>query len=112
MTYATNTRISVVAVIALGIWARADGPAQIGPSSPVTHVGVVTSNLEETARQYTRVMGFAPPAINDVTVEAPAGEKVTFKLATVYMPNFFIELIQPIGNNGPYAEHLQKFGMS
>ena len=56
-------------------------------------------------------MGFAPPAVNDVSIDAPNGQKVTFKLATVYMPNFYIELVQPVSKNGPYAEHWQKHGI-
>src|SRR5947208_3433818 len=111
-----STRVGApvaLVAIAAAAWlpARAEGPAQIG-TSPLIHAGVVVSNIEETSRQYARVMGFAPPAVNDVSIDAPNGQKVTFKLATVYMPNFYIELVQPVSKNGPYAEHWQKHGMS
>src|SRR5579862_8141166 len=104
--------VAVAAAATMWLPARAQAPAQIG-SSTLLHVGVVVSNIEETARQYVRVMGFAPPAVmGDIAVDAPGGQKVTEKLATLYMPNFYIELIQPISQNGPYAEHWQKYGMS
>src|SRR5262249_42778045 len=78
----------------------------------VTHIGVVVADMDAALREYVRVMGFPMPTINRYPIPVPDGRSADFKLATLYMPNFFIEVIQPVNNVGPYYEHLQSQGMS
>ena len=68
----------------------------------VSHVGVVVPDLDAALKEYVRVMGFAMP--KDVITypsPMPAGGKTAFKLAQLRMPNFHIEVIQPIDKVGP-----------
>jgi catechol 2,3-dioxygenase-like lactoylglutathione lyase family enzyme len=79
----------------------------------VSHIGVVVKDIDAALKEYTRVMGFAMPKVNQYPQPVPGGSaKADFKVATVYLPNFFIEIIQPLNNVGPYYEHLQAHGMS
>jgi catechol 2,3-dioxygenase-like lactoylglutathione lyase family enzyme len=78
----------------------------------VTHVGVVVPDMDAAVREYVRVMGFPMPTINQYPIPVPDGRSADFKLATFRMPNFFIEVIQPVNNIGPYYEHLHEHGMS
>jgi catechol 2,3-dioxygenase-like lactoylglutathione lyase family enzyme len=78
----------------------------------VTHIGVVVADMEAALRQYVQVMGFPMPAIKQYPVPLPDGRTADFKLATLYMPNFFIEVIQPVNDVGPYSGHLRTHGMS
>jgi catechol 2,3-dioxygenase-like lactoylglutathione lyase family enzyme len=78
----------------------------------VSHLGVVVKDMDATLREYSRVMGFEIPKVNVYPIPVPDGRKAEFKLATLYMPNFYIELTQPLNNIGPYYDHLQAHGMS
>ncbi len=44
--------------------------------------------------------------------DMPNGQKTDIKLANFYMPNFQIDVIQPVSPIGPYYNHLQRFGAS
>jgi hypothetical protein len=81
-------------------------------SAPLTHIGVVVPDMDAAVRQYVRVMGFAPPKVDTVPVPMPDGQNAEIKLATLLMPNFFIELTEPVNHVGPYYEHLRTHGMS
>jgi catechol 2,3-dioxygenase-like lactoylglutathione lyase family enzyme len=78
----------------------------------VTHIGVVVKDMDAALREYVRVMGFAMPKVNSYPQPVPGGKTANYKVATVYMPNFFIEIIQPVNAEGPYHEHLQAHGQS
>jgi catechol 2,3-dioxygenase-like lactoylglutathione lyase family enzyme len=78
----------------------------------VNHVGVVVPDVEAALRQYVRVMGFAVPKVSTLPVPMPDGRRAEIKLATLQMPNFHIELVQPLNNQGPYYDHFQAHGMS
>jgi catechol 2,3-dioxygenase-like lactoylglutathione lyase family enzyme len=78
----------------------------------VSHIGMVVRDMDTTLAQYVRVMGFATPKINAYPIPMPDGRKAEFKSATLYMPNFFIELNQPVNDVGPFADHLRAYGMS
>lgn len=106
-------RFVVVTAAALLVL-RATASTQRGAlaAGRVSHVGVVTPNIEATLQQYGRVMGFPVPKVNTYPIPMPDGRKAEFKLATLYMPNFFIELNEPVNHVGPYYEHLQAYGMS
>ena len=80
--------------------------------SRVNHVGVVVEDIDVTLQHYVRVMGVAMPEVNTHPIPVPGDQQTEFKLATMYMPNFHIEVIQPLNTVGPYHEHLQAYGMS
>jgi catechol 2,3-dioxygenase-like lactoylglutathione lyase family enzyme len=82
------------------------------PGARVTHVGVVVPDIDATLRQYARAMGFHPGQVMTYPIPMPDGRKAEFKLATLRMPNFHIELIRPLNTVGPYDDHLQSHGMS
>ena len=104
-----------IAATAAGMFGVA-GIAQTGDAelrtAPLTHIGMVVPHMDAAVSEYVRVMGFPSPRVNTVTVPLPDGNKTEFKLATLSMPNFFIELVEPIDHTGPYYEHLQTHGMS
>ncbi len=85
----------------------------IGLSTP-THVGIVVPNMEEAIQHYVRVMGFTAPLKPPVASprSMPNGQKTEIKYVPFRMPNFQIDLIEPVGKVGPYYDHLQRFGMS
>ena len=92
---------------------RTQSQAQVG-AAPVTHVGIVVRDIDETIRRYVNVMGFPAP-VREVTahpIDLPNGQTTEAKVIKMYMPNFHIELVQPVSEVGPYYEHLQKYGMS
>src|SRR2546426_10366946 len=68
--------------------------------------------MDAAVRQYVRVMGFPAPRVDKVAVPLPDGQNAEIKLATLPMPNFFIELTEPMNHVGPYDEHLRTHGMS
>lgn len=78
----------------------------------VTHVGVVVTDLDAALREYVRVMGFEMPKPMTYPGPMPDGRKAEMKFATFTMPNFNIEVVQPLNSQGPYYEHLQAHGMS
>jgi len=104
----------VVAAAVVGLSVRATLTAQGTElaAARVTHVGVVVPDMDAALREYVRVMGFRVPTINTYPIPMPDGRKAEFKLATLRMPNFFIEVIQPVNTVGPYYDHLQAHGMS
>src|SRR5262249_23399649 len=90
---------------------KAQEAARIG-ASPLTHVGMVVPNVDKAIQQYVKVMGFAPPKPATYPLDLPNGQKAEVKLAYLYMPNFHMELIEPVSKVGPFYDHLQKYGMS
>jgi catechol 2,3-dioxygenase-like lactoylglutathione lyase family enzyme len=101
------------AIAVAAVWPGPQVAAKAGElaASRVTHIGVVVPDIDAALREYSRVMGFSIPKISQPAVPVPEGKKIEFKLATLYMPNFFIEVIQPISRDGPYYEHLQTQGI-
>jgi catechol 2,3-dioxygenase-like lactoylglutathione lyase family enzyme len=109
-------RMTVVAmalgvVVALGTQEAASTQGGELAMSRVSHVGVVVADMDAALREYVRVMGFHDPKAYSYPVPAPDGTTLEFKTATLYMPNFFIEVIQPQKPAGPYYERLQSHGM-
>ena len=92
---------------------RTQSPAQVG-NALLTHVGIVVRDIDETIRQYVNVMGFPAPGreVRPFGIDMPNGQKAEAKVINLYMPNFHIELVEPVNEVGPYYEHLQKYGMS
>lgn len=87
-------------------------PAAMG-DAPLFAVGVTTSNIEETTRQYQRILGIVPKNLTgpeDIAVTEPDGAKVTLQMRVAFFPNFYVKIQQPVSTNGPYAAHLRRYG--
>lgn len=120
--------------------AFAQEPNVIGNGS-LYAIGVVTANAEETARHYQRILGCVAGGLGEVLasvqpppgaapppppppppprtgnassggVVEPNGQAVTFDMKVALLRDFYVKIFQPIGENGPYAEHLRRYGMS
>jgi catechol 2,3-dioxygenase-like lactoylglutathione lyase family enzyme len=112
------TRLSLVAaavVAALVLASRPEGlraQATELATAKVNHIGIATPDIEKTIKEYQRVMGFGPVKATTIPLPLPDGRKAEIKLATFYMPNFHIELTQPVSQYGPYHDHLRAHGLS
>jgi catechol 2,3-dioxygenase-like lactoylglutathione lyase family enzyme len=107
--------IFVLAVAAACAGLRTIGAMQalpkVGADADITHFGIVTPDIDRTIREFVRVMGFPTPQVSEYPVDMPDGRKAVTRVAAVSMPNFRLELLQPMGKIGPYYEHLQAFGL-
>lgn len=92
-------------------------------STNIIKVIVVTDNLEKTVSAYKTLLGTGKaPANEDVEhnmVKTPYtiynGEEIQdtpMKVESVFSDNFWFEIIQPLGNNDPWAEWLKRHGTS
>jgi hypothetical protein len=109
---AVTTAIVATAVVVLALSRAPAGQGGELAGARVSHVGIVTRDIDATLRDYVRVMGFAMPTVSTPSVPLPDNRKAEIKLATFYMPKFHVEVIQPSNDAGPYREHLQAHGMS
>lgn len=104
-------QIKLVFILALVVGTtsatRTQSPAQVGDAL-LTHVGIVVRDIDETIRQYVNVMGFPAPEreVRPFGIDMPNGQKTEAKVINLYMPNFHIELVEPVSEVGPYYEHL------
>jgi catechol 2,3-dioxygenase-like lactoylglutathione lyase family enzyme len=107
--------VGLVAITAVSVFSMHQTASTQGNglnTAKVTHIGVVVSDIDAAVREYGRIMGFKPPQVNTYPLPLPDGGKVEIKVATFNMPNFGIEVIQPLSAQGPYQEHLKAFGTS
>lgn len=91
-------------------------------STNIIKVIVVTDDLEKTVNGYRKLMGTGTAPAEDgehKNVREPftiyKGEPVTdtpMKIESVFSDNFWFEIIQPLGDNDPWAEWLKKHGTS
>ena len=81
-------------------------------TAKLSHFGVVVPDIDKAVKEYVRVMGFKAPTVNTYPLPMPDGRKAEIKVATLYMPNFYIELNQPVNKVGPFHDHLQAHGLS
>jgi catechol 2,3-dioxygenase-like lactoylglutathione lyase family enzyme len=101
-----------VAVVALRTGATVETQGGDLAAGRVSHIGVVVRDIDAALREYVRVMGFSMPRVSTYPIPMPDGRKTEFKVATLYMPNFFVEIIQPGSPIGPYYDHMQAHGQS
>ena len=101
--------LALIVATASATWTQS--PAQVGSAS-LSHVGIVVLDIDETIRQYENVMGFPTPEVTEYLLDLPDGQKTEVKVTNMYLPNFHIELVEPVSNVGPYYEHLEQYGMS
>jgi lactoylglutathione lyase/methylmalonyl-CoA/ethylmalonyl-CoA epimerase len=69
----------------------------------INHVGIVVKSIDEAAKLYTDVLGLKVKEIEVVTEQ-----KVKTAIISVGESN--IELMEPIGSEGPIAKYLEKRG--
>lgn len=90
-------------------------PAQSAPTlagATVTHLALAVRDIDATARKYADLFGIPAPEVRTLSVDLPGGSREELKVATIPMPDFRIELNQPVSKAGPVYEHLQKYGLS
>ena len=104
--------LGIVTIAILGLRDGAARQSSLLADARISHLGVVVEDMDAALQEYTRVMGFDMPEVNTYPIPLPDGRAAEFKLATLYMPNFYIELNQPLNAVGPYHDHLQAYGMS
>jgi catechol 2,3-dioxygenase-like lactoylglutathione lyase family enzyme len=107
----------LITALIVAIALTASGTAQTPSASALTtgtltHLTVVTPDIDATARKYADLFGIPVPQIRNQTFELPNGSKIDVRTASVPLPNFRIDLNQPITKSGPIYEHLQKYGLT
>lgn len=92
-------------------------------STDIVKAIVVTDNLEKTVSAYKTLLGTGkePSEQNSEHKEVKTpfmkyrGADITdapMKVKSVFSDNFWFEIIQPLGNNDPWAEWLKEHGTS
>ncbi len=92
-------------------------------STSVIKVIVVTDDLERTAAAYKKILGTGSAkedngqTVNNIKEPYTIykGEPITdtpMKVESVYSDNFWFEIIEPLGDNDPWAEWLKQHGTS
>lgn len=69
----------------------------------IDHIGIAVKSIEETIPYYVKTLGLKLLAIEEV-----ASQKV--RVAFIDAGNVKIELLEPMGEDGPIAKFLQKRG--
>ena len=91
-------------------------------STKIIKMIIVTDDLERTAKGYKALLGTgsAPGEEEEHNnIKEPytvyKGEKITdtpMKVESVFSDNFWFEIIEPLGNNDPWADWLKEHGTS
>ncbi len=89
---------------------RAQSPSMLA-NAPLTHVKIVAPDIDKVVRGYADIFGIAVPEVRTISFDLPNGRKADAKIAYVSMPNFYLEILQPVTKSGPIYEHLQRFGL-
>ena len=84
----------------------------------VTQIGFVVKNIEKASEKWASILGFSEipkPIITDEFEKANTHfegkpSRAQAKLAFFRMENITIELIEPIGKQSTWYEHLKKYG--
>ena len=94
---------------------KASPGATLG-TQPVTKVGIVVRNANETAKAWADILGVTiPPAREVKSMEYPKGStasrKAHYKVTSwTHDNNITIELLEPVGGPSPWSEALKKQG--
>ncbi len=91
-------------------------------STKIIKVIIVTDNLEKTVAAYKLLFGTgtapaeeAEPSMVRTPYTRYLGKEITdipMKVESVFSDNFWFEIIQPLGDNDPWAEWLKQHGTS
>ena len=79
--------------------------------APLTHLGIITGDLDSVARGYSDLWGIPVPEIGTISFDLMDGSAVEARVAYVPLPNFYLELLEPITEAGPIHDHLAQFGL-
>ncbi len=74
-------------------------------SEKLDHIGVVVSNIDEALKLYTNMLGLTPWKSGIVSIPQDG-----LKMVLLPIGDCFIELIEPIGKEGKFAEFLSQRG--
>ena len=112
---------SALLVISMFIVCVTAGPtkvqAQNRPSlgtAPISHIGIVVTDLETSVRAAAEVFGVPEPPIDNAReLAAPDGSQAAvMRVATFRLPNFLIELQEAATEWGPVYETVQAHGQT
>ncbi len=76
----------------------------------VDHVGLVVKDIDQSARRYAAVLGVPVPAVSTTSVPLPGGRTVRVRIAQFPLPNFRIDLAQPLDADGVFEPFLKAWG--
>ena len=79
--------------------------------APLTHLGIVCADLDSVARGYADLWGIAVPEIGTISFDLMDGSTADVRVAYIPLPNFYLELLQPITEAGLIHDHLEQFGL-
>lgn len=79
--------------------------------APVTHLAIVGPDIDKLTKGYADIFGIPVPEVKTMPYDLPNGKTADVKYAYVPMPNFYLELLQPVSKTGPIYDHVQKFGV-
>lgn len=111
-----GTVVAIALVVLLPSTQQAQAPAaEKLLDAPLTHVGIVVSDVEQAAKKYAQLLGVPVPPIHSLTdVKFPRdyrGDRKAYpKVATFALNNVTVELLQPQGGASPWRERLEKSG--
>lgn len=114
MNASTRTVFALtLGLAAAGAHVRVQSPARIG-NWPISHIGIAVRDVDVTARAFAEVFDVPVPRVNpNNRLAAPDGsEAAVAKAATVYLPNFLIEMQQSATPFGPIYDTVQKYGQT
>lgn len=106
--------ILLLAAVVAAPLTRAAVEAQTAPllrNAPVTHLGIVTADIKTVAAGYADIFGIPLPEVKTISIDLINGERAEMKVAYVPMPNFYLEILEPVTKSGSVYDHLQKFGL-
>ena len=108
---------SIVLAAACGVvWPSARGAAQVQPASPplkgavLNPVGLAVKDIERTAAAYAEVFGVPVPKIATIQLDLPGGGRARLKVTNFPLPNFHIDLAQPLEAETVFTPLLEKYG--
>ena len=109
--------VGAVLLVALVTAPRADlAPVSAQSASslkdaPLTHLGIVCADLDSVARGYADLWGISVPEISTISIALTDGSTADARVAYIPLPNFYLELLQPVTEAGPLHDHLEQFGL-
>ena len=101
--------LALVAMPLMGTAAAQTAPLLKG--APLTHLGIVVPDINPVVKGYADIFGIPVPKIRTLTIDLPDGSKAVSKVAYVPMPNFYLEILQPVTQKGPISDYLKRYGL-
>jgi catechol 2,3-dioxygenase-like lactoylglutathione lyase family enzyme len=88
-------------------------PALLG-LSPISHIGIAVSDIEVTRQHYAEIFDLSVPTINENNrlAQPDGSEDAVARAATLFFPNFLLELQQSATDFGPIHDTVKGFGQT